>query len=432
MPIEILMPALSPTMKQGNLAKWLVKEGSKIVAGDVIAEIETDKATMEVEAVDDGVLGKIIVSEGTQDVAVNEVIALILADGEDKKSLDSYKIKEAAKKEKPKKEKKPENSEQKQEEVSSAKEVSIIKSTVDPLAFVKKSNKKSNKNIKASPLAKKIAAINSIDIENIQGTGPDGRIIKEDVANFLANANSTNIVRRDEDEYLEVPNDNVRKVIAARLLESKVTIPHFYLSSEFAIDDLTNIRTQLNNSLPKDESGKVLGKISVNDMIVKAASLALRDVPAVNASWTDAAIIRYNNVDVSIAVATDTGLITPIVRNSDQKSLFNISSEIKSLAKKAKQGALAPEEFQGGGFSISNLGMYGVNGFYAIVNPPQSCILAIGAIIEKLTMKSGNVVQSNFMNFNLSCDHRVVDGAVAAIFLQKLKYYIENPVSLIL
>ena len=380
-----------------------IKEGDKVKAGDVIAEIETDKATMEVEAVDEGIFGKVLVAAGTENVKVNEAIALLLEDGEDKKALDSYKPKTSAapaKAEAPK-------AEEKAAPVAAAAPAPVVTS--------------SGGRTKASPLAKRIAEQEGVNLSYVQGTGPNGRIVKADVLN-APKGGGAGVVRRNPTESVAIPNNNMRKVVARRLTESKQTVPHFYLSMDFNIDALLAARAAIN------EKGKDKYKISVNDLVIKATAMALRDVPAANASWTDAAILQFQNIDVSVAVAIDGGLITPIVKNADQKSIVQISSEIKDLAKRAKENALKPEEFQGGGFSVSNLGMYGVKNFQAIINPPQACILAVGAGEQRPVVKNGQIIISNVMNCTLSVDHRAVDGAVGATFLQAFKAYIEEPV----
>jgi pyruvate dehydrogenase E2 component (dihydrolipoamide acetyltransferase) len=418
MTIEILMPALSPTMKEGNLANWLKNEGDTIEAGDVIAEIETDKATMEVEAVDEGILGKILVEAGAENVAVNAPIALLLEEGEDKSILDSYKITAATDYNNVSEEKKPEIQETTKEQTTEIKP-----------AIVTESN--SNDRIYASPLAKRIAFENNISLQNLVGSGPHGRIIKNDVLN--ANTSSKeNIIQRHPEEFRAIKNNNVRKVIANRLLESKQNVPHFYLSIDLNIDKLLEMRKSINDLAIIDDKGKPNYKLSVNDIIIKATALALKETPQANSSWTDDAILLYNNIDISVAVAIDGGLITPIIKNADQKSLIDISNEAKKLIKKARDGKLQPEEFQGGGFSISNLGMYGINNFQAIVNPPQSCILAIGAGIEKVIVKNGDFAKATIMNVTLSSDHRSVDGSVGAEFLGAFKKIIENPISMLI
>ena len=422
MPIEILMPALSPTMKEGNLAKWIKKEGDKIKAGEVIAEIETDKATMEVEAVDEGILGKIVISQGTENVAVNSLIALILNDGEDPKSLENYSVKNT---------------------VDTSPKVSQTTKTNDVVInnSINSDNKNNNSllgnssnfdKVKASPLAKRIAKENNISISQISGSGPHSRVIKDDVLFFMNNSSArSNIVRRNPQEFNAIKNNNIRKVIAKRLLESKQTVPHFYLSCEFKIDKLLELRASL-NSAAEIVNEKPSYKISVNDLIIKAVAMALKKVPNANSAWSEEAVLLYNNIDIAVAVAIDGGLITPIIKNADQKTIVNISSEMKELAKKAKEGKLQPEEFQGGSFSISNLGMYGIDNFNAIVNPPQSCILAIGQGLLKPIVEHNQIKIANVMNVTLSSDHRSVDGAVGAEFLKALRSYIENPVLMLI
>ncbi len=406
MPIEILMPALSPTMTEGNLAKWTVKEGDKIKSGQVIAEIETDKATMEVEAVDAGTIGKIIIAAGTENVKVNALIALLLEDGEDKKVLETYKPKAAA-------------------------------PAAAPVAAPAPAIASSGGRTFASPLAKRIATEAQVQIAQVQGTGPHGRVVKSDVEAFIASGGAAKgVVRRNAQETTAIPNNNMRKVIAKRLTESKQTVPHFYLNLDIELDRLLDVRKQLNDAAEfaakkQGKDAKPAYKLSVNDLVIKATAMAMKDVPAANASWTDAAILQYNNVDISVAVAIDGGLITPIVRNADQKTITSISGEMKDLATRAKAGKLQPEEFQGGGLSISNLGMYGISSFAAIVNPPQGCILAVGAGAEKVVVKNGQMVVANVMTVTLSVDHRVVDGAIGAEFLQAFKRYCEAPALLL-
>lgn len=418
MPIEILMPALSPTMKEGNLAQWIKKEGEAVSAGDVIAEIETDKATMEVEAVDEGILGKILIEGGTENVPINSPIALILEEGEDKSVLDSYQSA-------PKKDSSIKKEEAKEEKIQDA-----IVEVAKPVT-----EQQSNDRIFASPLAKRLSQQNNIDLSSVIGSGPRGRVIKDDILSAIESGSSRQnrgVVTRNNQEYKEIKNSNIRKVIAKRLLESKQNVPHFYLSSDLNIDKLLEVRKSVNDLAKIDINGKPEYKISVNDLVTKAVALALRDNPKANSSWSDEAILLYNNVDVSIAVAIDDGLITPIVKNADQKSIIDISGEIKSLVKKAKEGKLQPEEFQGGGFSISNLGMYGIDSFSAIVNPPQSCILAVGAGVAKPAVINGQIVPATIMTVTLSCDHRSVDGAIGAEFLKSFKKFVENPVAMLL
>jgi pyruvate dehydrogenase E2 component (dihydrolipoamide acetyltransferase) len=435
MPIEILMPALSPTMTEGNLAKWTKKEGDKVKPGDVIAEIETDKATMEVEAVDEGTIGKLVVAAGTEAVKVNDVIALLLAPGEDKKTLDSWKPKAKEESRVESRESSKEGSAQPTTSAPKAPAASMApaaptlapKAPMAPVAPIA-APRASGERVAASPLARRIAKQRGINLSNVIGSGPKGRITKLDVDQ--AQAGGSGQVRRNPTEFVQVPNTSMRKVIARRLQESKQTVPHFYLTVEVEIDALMEARQQLNEyaTAQAGKDGKPPYKLSVNDMVIKAVALALRDKPSCNASWYDDAIIQYNNVDISVAVATEGGLITPIIRNADQKSLPQISNEMKELAKRARENKLKPEEFQGGGFSISNLGMYGVKTFQAIINPPQACILAVGAGEEVVRVREGSVVAVNVMSLTLSVDHRAVDGALGAEYLQALKRYIEQPV----
>ena len=417
MPIEILMPALSPTMKEGNLAKWVKKEGDKIKAGEVIAEIETDKATMEVEAVDEGFLGKILVNEGTENVAVNSCIALILEDGEDKKALENYVSKAA-----PTAAAAPKAEEKKEEKTVA--HAPAIQQNQSSASF--------SSHVKASPLAKRIAKDEGVTLSQINGSGPHGRIIKEDVLGFINSGGAAKgVVRRNPQETYAVKNNNMRKVIAKRLLESKQTVPHFYLSCEFNISKLQELRLALNEVAPHDENGNPTYKISVNDLIIKAVAMSLKKVPEANSSWTDDAVLIYNNIDISMAVAIDGGLITPIIKNADQKTIQAISTETKQLAKKARDGKLQPEEFQGGSFSISNLGMFGIDNFSAIVNPPQSCILAVARAVDKPIVDHGQIKIASMMNVTLSSDHRSVDGSVGAEFLKALRRYIEHPILMV-
>lgn len=421
MPIEILMPALSPTMKEGNLAKWVKKEGDKIKAGEVIAEIETDKATMEVEAVDEGILGKILVGEGTEGVLVNTCIALILDKGEDAKSLESYSSKSATSAA-PKVEAKIE---------SQAAESKAVAPTLTSASS--QSGQSFGDRVKASPLAKRIAKEEGVSLSSIAGTGPHGRILKDDVLEFVNGGGSrSGVVKRNPQEFTAVKNNNIRKVIARRLLESKQNVPHFYLSCELNIDKLQELRSALNEVAPQDEKGNPAYKISVNDLIIKATAMALKKVPAANSAWSDEAVLLYNNIDISMAVAIDGGLITPIIKNADQKTIQAISKEAKDLAKKARDGKLQPEEFQGGSFSISNLGMFGIDNFAAIVNPPQSCILAVSRAVEKPIVHQGQIKIAQMMNVTLSSDHRSVDGAVGAEFLKALRRFIEHPILMLI
>jgi pyruvate dehydrogenase E2 component (dihydrolipoamide acetyltransferase) len=398
MPIELKMPALSPTMTEGNLVKWLKKEGDAIKSGDIIAEIETDKATMELENTEEGTLGKIIIPEGSEGVAVNDLIALILKQGEDASVLKNYN---------------PSNKTSVDVKTPEpAKNVEVVKHST---------NEDKRERVFASPLAKRVAESKGIEIKEVAGTGPNGRVIKVDVENFKPSA--VNIMSERQGD-VSVPHTSTRKVIAKRLLESKTTIPHFYLSLGIDMTEALSFRLKLNKALEKQNI-----KISVNDLIIKASALALRDFKNVNASFTESHTIMYGNVDISVAVSTDNGLITPIIKNADKKSISQISIEMKELAQKARENKLKPEEFQGGSFSISNLGMFGIENFSAIINPPQSCILAVGGTTKKpiFNEKTAQFMPVDIMEVTLSVDHRIVDGVLGAEFLNKIKFYLENP-----
>jgi len=416
MPIEILMPALSPTMTEGNLASWTAKEGDTVNSGDILCEIETDKATMEVEAVDEGVLGKILIEGGTENVAVNAVIALLLEEGEDAAVLDAYTPSAAA-------------------PVAVAQEAAAPAATVAAVAPVATPTAPQAKGrIFASPLAKRIAADKGLDLAQVQGSGPRGRIVKRDVEGAQPQAAvalpaSSPVAMPQSGSFTAIPHSNMRKVIARRLQESKQTVPHFYLTADCRIDKLLDMRKALNAASPEGEGAY---KISVNDFVVKAVAKALVEVPQANAQWTDEAVLQLHAVDISIAVATPTGLITPIVRNADFKGLSGISADVKDLAGRARDGKLMPEEYTGGGFTISNLGMYGVKDFAAIINPPQSCILAVGAGEQRPIVVNGELAVGTVMTCTLSVDHRSVDGAVGAQFLAAFKRIIEEPAFLAL
>ena len=421
MPINITMPALSPTMTEGNLAKWLKKEGDAVKAGDVIAEIETDKATMEVEAVDEGILGKIIVPAGTANVPVNDVIAVLLEEGEkwDNQMIsgsDDQKKKEIQKPS-------PSNPPPLREGEAEAKP--------------RQGEGLDRSRIFASPLAKRIAKDKGIDLGSVKGSGPHGRIVKADLENArsvaapsASRAPSSGIDAKKQADllgmkYTEIPNNNIKRIVASRLLESKQSVPHFYLTVDCVLDKLLAARADLN-----EKAGGAY-KLSVNDFVIKAAAMALKKYPAANTAWTDAAILQYEHADISVAVATPNGLITPIIKQAENKGLAQISNEMKDLAARAREGKLKPEEFQGGTFSISNLGMYGIKDFGAIINPPQACILAVGAGVEQPVVEKGQIVVRTVMSVTLSVDHRAVDGAVGAEYLQIFKQYIENPVSIL-
>ena len=400
MPIKVLMPALSPTMTEGNLAKWHKKEGDTVEAGDLLAEIETDKATMEVEAVDEGVIGKIIIPDGTQNVAVNAVIAFLLEEGESADDIDLSDVDAAP--------------------AAPKKEAPVAEKKVAPAASAPAPAANTGERIFASPLARRIADQKNLSLETIQGSGPHGRIIKRDVEG--ASGSSRRIFEDTGPAFEDKPVSTMRKVIAERLVESKQTVPHFYLTVDCAIDALLQARKGLNEGLA--DQGK---KITVNDFVIWASAMALQENPEANASWMGDTIRYYNRADVSVAVAIEGGLITPIVKNAHRKTIVEISDDVKNLVKKAHAGQLSPEEFQGGSFSVSNLGMYGIQNFQAIVNPPQACILAVGAGEERPVVKDGCVEIQTMMTCTLSVDHRVVDGKVGAELLGTIKRYLENP-----
>ncbi len=433
MPIEILMPALSPTMTEGTLAKWNKKEGDVVKSGEVIAEIETDKATMEVEAVDEGTLGKILVKEGTQGVPVNQAIALLLEEGEDRKALEKYKPEIRSQKPEASKESGIGNRESRKE--PSRKHAPTLTPAPAPTpapSLAQRPVPSAQRRVKASPLARRIAAEAGIDLSQVTGTGPHGRIVRADVEE-ASRGGGAGVIRRNPQEFSQVPHSTMRRAIARRLTESKQTIPHFYLTIDCRIDDLLAARKQLNDhaAMKAGKNADPAYKISVNDMVIKAVALAMRDIPAVNVSWYDDALAQYHNVDVSVAVATPGGLITPIVKNADQKTLPQISAEMKELAARARNMQLKPHEYEGGGFSISNLGMYGVKHFEAIINPPQACILAVGAGEQRAVIEGGEVRAATLMHATLSVDHRAVDGALGAEWLQAFKRYLEAPVTML-
>ena len=416
MSVDILMPALSPTMEEGTLSKWLVKEGDKVEPGDLIAEIETDKATMEVEAVEDGIIGKILVSEGQESIKVNSPIAILLSEGENLSenaiSLDSNK---AIKKEvqKNKENVVQINDIKNNDEISKSISDNTTKSYFKPDKLER---------IFVSPLAKRIAKQRDIPLNSIKGSGPHGRILKIDVDNFdIKKIEYPSLNNLESNNFEIVKNSAMRKTIAERLVKSKNEAPHFYLSLDCNIDELLKVRKAINFK-SNDEY-----KISVNDMIIKASSAALLKVPKANASWENENTKYFNNTDISVAVAIEGGLITPIVKNVQSKGLLEISVDMKDLANKAKEGKLQPEEYLGGSFSISNLGMYGIKEFSAVINPPQGCILAVGSGEKRPIVINNEISIATIMTVTLSCDHRVVDGAVGAEFLSEFKNLIENP-----
>jgi pyruvate dehydrogenase E2 component (dihydrolipoamide acetyltransferase) len=427
MPIEILMPALSPTMTEGNLAKWLKKEGEPVKPGDVIAEIETDKATMEVEAVDEGTLGKILVPEGSQGVKVNQTIALLLGEGEDQSALAKAPAPAAPKPAAP----------------AAAPQAGPKAAPTPPPpppqpAAAPTPAARDGDRVFASPLARRMAQQAGLDLARINGSGPHGRIVKADVDAALARGLPATPVAPAAKAppappvpvaglpaFTEVPHSMMRKVIARRLSESKRDAPHFYLTIDCNIDRLLQLRQEINARREKD-------KISVNDFVIKASALALRQVPASNASWTENAVRLYQAADVSVAVATPGGLITPIIRNADSKTLSAISGEMRDLAARARENKLKPEEYQGGTFSVSNLGMYGIREFAAVINPPQGAILAVGAGEQRPIVKDNALAIATMMTATLSVDHRVVDGVIGAEFLAAFKKLIEDPLTMLI
>ncbi len=436
MPVSILMPALSPTMEEGTLAKWLVKEGDEVKSGDLLAEIETDKATMEMEAVDEGVIGKLLIAEGTEGVPVNEPIAVLLLEGEDPSAADNVTSSAPT---------------------SPKAEATLPKAEATPAAPVTPKREETPKPVRqkgervfASPLAKRIAADSGIDLSQIKGSGPHGRIVKADVAGLSGSAIAGQLNTRpvtsaqagakagtqdgagvrafyEAGSYDEVPLDGMRKAIARRLTQSKQEIPHYYLTIDCVLDELLKVRQALN------EQGAAEGvKLSVNDFVVRAAALALKKVPDANVSFAGDALLMHHHSDVGIAVALEGGLITPIIRRAEEKGLAEISAEAKQLAERAKAKKLKPQEFEGGSFSVSNLGMFGVKHFTAVINPPQAAILAVGAGEPRAIIVSGEVTAATVMTVTLSCDHRAIDGALGARLLSAFKTYIEYPPSMLL
>jgi pyruvate dehydrogenase E2 component (dihydrolipoamide acetyltransferase) len=451
MPINITMPALSPTMEEGNLAKWLVKEGDKVAPGDVIAEIETDKATMEVEAVDEGTVAKIVVPAGTEGVKVNALIAILAGEGEDAAAAAKQGAAPAKQAEA------PQPAQSKGDGKSNGGGLAASAPSAPAIAPAAVSTPPEGRTF-ASPLARRIAKDAGIDVSGVTGTGPHGRVIKADVEAVLAGgAKAAPAVKEAapaaapapaakpmgdeqvlklfaEGSYELVPHDNMRKTIARRLVEAKSSIPHFYLSLDCQLDALLALRAELNAAAPtrKTDKGDVpVYKLSVNDFVIRAMALALRDVPEANVSWTDSNMVKHKHVDVGVAVSIPGGLITPIVRKAEEKTLSVISNEVKDMAARAKNRKLKPEEYQGGTTAVSNLGMFGVKNFSAVINPPHATILAVGAGEERAVVKDGVVGIANMMSVTLSTDHRAVDGALGAELLGAFKRYIENPMGML-
>jgi len=455
MPTEILMPALSPTMEEGKLAKWLIKEGQQVKAGDIIAEIETDKATMEVEAVDEGKVGRLLVEAGTEGVKVNTPIATLLAEGESEGA--------AAKAKAPTPQAATPRSEAPKAAAAGASASSSASkpttTTAPGAAMAAAASKSTHERIFASPLARRLAKAAGIEIGALAGSGPHGRIVKRDVESALANGHAaakagTQVAPRgstapaaatasalqgmsddkilalyDKNSYEVVPHDGMRKVIAQRLTLSKQTVPHFYLTVECRLDELLRARERMNQTSPKD--GPRAFKLSVNDFVIKAMGLALQQVPTANVTWTEAGTLRHKYSDVGVAVAVEGGLFTPVIRHAELKSLSEISNEMKDLAERARKRRLAPHEYQGGTTSISNLGMYGIKSFDAVINPPHATILAVGAGEKRPVVVGDKVEVATIVSCTLSCDHRVVDGAVGAELLNAFKMLMEDPVRML-
>ncbi|XHB99190.1 pyruvate dehydrogenase complex dihydrolipoamide acetyltransferase [Nitratireductor sp. ac15] len=440
MPIKVTMPALSPTMEEGNLAKWLVKEGDSVAPGDVIAEIETDKATMEVEAVDEGTVAKLVVPEGTEGVKVNALIAVLAEEGEDAGA--AAKAAESGSDSKPE----PKSEKPAKEEAPAAKpEAKSAEAKAAPAG--------DGGRVFASPLARRLAKEAGLDLAALSGSGPKGRIVKADVeaaandggakaaaapaAAPAAPAMSDDQVMKlfEEGSYELIPHDSMRKTIARRLVEAKSTVPHFYLTLDCEIDALLALRKQLNEAAPKvktEDGEKPAYKLSVNDMVIKAHAKALAMVPEANVSWTESAMVKHKNADVGVAVSIPGGLITPIIRRADEKTLSAISNEMKDLAARARSRKLKAEEYQGGNTAVSNLGMFGIKDFAAVINPPHATILAVGAGEQRAVVKDGEVKVATVMSVTLSTDHRAVDGALGAELLAAFKQVIENPLTMLI
>lgn len=446
MAINITMPALSPTMEEGNLAKWLVKEGDSIAPGDVIAEIETDKATMEVEAIEEGTIAKIVVPEGTEAVKVNSLIAILAEEGEDAsevaKSSGDGDTQEA--------QAKPEKKEADSAPAPAAENTPVPdKQPKTPAAGP--APDANGKRVFSSPLARRIARENELDLTAIHGSGPHGRVVKKDVEAALKDGTASAKASADapaakptpasmsdeqvlklfeEGSYELKPHDNMRKTIARRLVEAKSTIPHFYLTVDCQLDKLLELRAQLNAAAP-EKDGKPAYKLSVNDLVIKALAMALQVVPEANASWTDSAMVMHKHSDVGVAVSIPGGLITPIVRKAEQKSLSAISNEMKDMAARARDRKLKPEEYQGGTTAVSNLGMFGIKDFSAVINPPHATILAVGAGEKRAVVHDDALKVATVMSVTLSTDHRAVDGALGAELLSAFRNYIENPMGML-
>jgi pyruvate dehydrogenase E2 component (dihydrolipoamide acetyltransferase) len=446
MPINILMPALSPTMEKGNLAKWLKKEGDKVKSGDVIAEIETDKATMEVEAVDEGTIAKILVPEGTQDVPVNDVIAVMAGDGEDVKAAAGAGAAPAKAVEAPAP--KPAAAPAAAPAPKPAAPAAAPQAAASAPAPQAAAKTNGHARIFSSPLARRLAKDAGIDLGRINGTGPHGRIIARDVeeaksgkglkapaaAPGAAPAIAPSMTDKqilslfEPGSYEIVPHDGMRRTIAQRLTASVQTVPHFYLTIDCDIGKLLQAREQINEAAPKDKEKKALYKLSVNDFVIKAMAVALQKIPNCNVSWTEGGMVKHKHSDIGVAVAMPGGLITPIIRKAETKTLSAISNEMKDFAARARARKLKPDEYQGGTTAVSNLGMYGINHFTAVINPPHATILAVGTSEERPVVRGGKIEIAHMMSVTLSCDHRAIDGALGAELIGEFKRLIENPV----
>jgi pyruvate dehydrogenase E2 component (dihydrolipoamide acetyltransferase) len=443
MPINILMPALSPTMEKGNLAKWLKKEGDKVKSGDVIAEIETDKATMEVEAVDEGTIAKILVPEGTQDVPVNDIIAVMAGDGEDVKAAGAGAGAGAAPAPKPAEAPKPAAA-----SAAPAAPGPVPAAAPAPQAAAAPAKSNGHARIFSSPLARRLAKDAGIDLSRINGSGPHGRVVARDVEGAKSGkglkapaaapaagpglapgmSDKQILALFEEGSYEIVPHDGMRRTIAQRLTASVQTVPVFYLTMDCDIGKLLVAREEINAAAPKDKEKKPLYKLSVNDFVIKAMAVALQKIPNCNVSWTEGGMLKHKHSDIGVAVAMPGGLITPIIRKAETKALSTISSEMKDYAARARARKLKPEEYQGGTTAVSNLGMYGINHFTAVINPPQATILAVGTSEERPVVRAGKIEIAQMMNVTLSCDHRAIDGALGAELIGAFKQLIENPV----
>ncbi|WOG89389.1 hypothetical protein DCAR_0208627 [Daucus carota subsp. sativus] len=426
---EIGMPSLSPTMTEGNIARWLKKEGDQVSTGDVLCEVETDKATVEMECMEDGYLAKIVHGDGAKEIKVGEVIAVTVEDEGDISKFKDYRPSDAA-------------GPPKDSSVSAPPKEDVVekpKSSPKPESSKPSEARENGGRIFASPLARKLAEENNVSLSSIKGTGPDGNIVKADIEDYMSSRGkevspaSSKVDKTEVSalDYADIPLSQIRKVTASRLLLSKQTIPHYYLTVDTCVDKLMELREQL-NSLQEASGGK---RISVNDLVIKAAALALRKVPQCNSSWTNDYIRQYHNVNINVAVQTDNGLFVPVIRDADKKGLSKISEEVKVLAQKAKENNLKPEDYEGGTFTVSNLGgPFGVEQFCAIINPPQAGILAVGSAKKRVVPGAGmdDYVFASFMAVTLSCDHRVIDGAIGAEWLKAFKGFIENPDTMLL